>query len=980
MPADRTKARELFLHAVGKLPPDGWDAYVAAASGGDVELEREVADMLRVHREAGSFLSRPALGATGVFVPASSDGPDEAEQPGTAVGPYKLIERIGEGGMGAVWLAEQQEPVRRRVALKVVKAGMDSRQVLARFEAERQALALMDHPNIARVLDTGAAPSGRPYFVMELVKGTPITNYCDEHRLTPQRRLGLFVQVCQAVQHAHQKGVIHRDLKPSNVLVAPYDGEPVVKVIDFGVAKAVGEPLTERTLVTGLGAVIGTPEYMSPEQAELNNRDIDTRSDVYSLGVLLYELLTGTTPLTRERVREATLLEVLRLVREEDAPKPSSRLSTTEGLPRIAADRGLEPRRLSGLVRGELDWIVMRCLEKDRGRRYQTASTLAADVQRYLADEPVEASPPSTAYRVRKFVRRNRGPVVAAFLVALTLVGGIVGTTVGLVRAEERAKGEQRAKESAEKRLAQIERGIDLLGLMFEDLDPFEEEKEGRPLRVILGDRLDRAAASLEGEAVGDPLVVARLQDRLGQTYLGLGHAAKAEELFTKAVMTRQAHLGTDHPDTLASRHNQALAYHTSGKPTEAIRQFEQVWDARVRVLGGEHPDTLTTLHYMAVAYSVGGKENDVIPLLEQVRDGRVKQLGEHHEHTLQTIDQLARAYLDKGKHPEAIRMIEQVRNAQVKKYGEEHPRAIEALFRLAGTYQASFKMKPALTLLEQARDLAVPKLGPEHPLTLRILQSLGTIYRAYHRTAEAIALLEHVRQKRVMLLGGHHRVTLNTLFQLALAYQDAGELDKALPLLQEAAAGVERLQFAWSTGDSIVPQLCFLHERLKQFDQAEVWRRKWLAVIKVRDGPGSGLYVGLRGLAGLGWNLLKQQKYAEAEPILRESLAILEKIEPGEWTTCYTQALLGGALLGQQKYSESEPLLVDGYQGMRKTGNGRGHSYTSSRTPARVIETLERLVQLYDAMNKPDEAAKWRMELEAFTKETEAVSKPKDK
>jgi eukaryotic-like serine/threonine-protein kinase len=301
--------------------------------------------------------------------------------------------------------------------------------VIARFEAERQALALMDHPHIAKVLDAGTTDNGRPYFVMELVKGVPITRYCDEHHLTPRERLELFVPVCQAVQHAHTKGVIHRDLKPSNVLVAHYDGNPVPKVIDFGVAKATGQKLTEQTLFTEFGAVVGTVEYMSPEQAELNQLDIDTRSDIYSLGVLLYELLTGTTPIHRKRLREAALFEMLRVIREEEPPRPSTRLSTTEELPSIAANRGLEPRKLTGLVRGELDWIVMKALEKDRNRRYETANGFATDVQRYLAGEPVLAVPPSARHRLRKFARRNKRALVTAALVGALVVGGTAVAT-----------------------------------------------------------------------------------------------------------------------------------------------------------------------------------------------------------------------------------------------------------------------------------------------------------------------------------------------------------------------------------------------------------------------------------------------------------------------------------------------------------------------------------------------------------------------
>ena len=324
--------------------------------------------------------------------------------------------------MGTVWMAQQTEPVKRLVAVKLIKAGMDSKQVIARFEAERQALALMDHPNIARVLDAGTTDAGRPYFVMDLVKGVPITRYCDEHHLTPRQRLELFIPVCQAVQHAHQKGIIHRDLKPSNVLVALYDGKPVPKVIDFGVAKAAGQQLTDKTLVTGFGAIVGTLEYMSPEQAEINQLDIDTRSDIYSLGVLLYELLAGSPPFSRKELEKAGMLEMLRVIREQEPSKPSTKLSTADGLPTLAANRGTEPAKLTKLVRGELDWIVMKALEKDRNRRYETANGFAMDVQRYLADEPVQACPPSAGYRLRKFARRNRRALVTASVVGLAVV------------------------------------------------------------------------------------------------------------------------------------------------------------------------------------------------------------------------------------------------------------------------------------------------------------------------------------------------------------------------------------------------------------------------------------------------------------------------------------------------------------------------------------------------------------------------------
>jgi tetratricopeptide (TPR) repeat protein len=434
MPDHADLAKSIFLAALDSHRPEQWPAFLDEACAGDAPLRARVERLLSAQARLGSFHedSPPARVATVDVSPV--------QQPGTIIGPYKLLQQIGEGGMGTVFLAEQTQPVQRKVALKFIKVGLDSKQVIARFEAERQALALMEHPNIAKVLDAGTtdgrplAPreepplaeregyTGRPYFVMELVKGVSITKYCDERRLTPKERLELFIPVCQAVQHAHQKGVIHRDLKPSNVLIALYDGKPVPKVIDFGVAKATGPKLTDRTLFTEFGALVGTLEYMSPEQAELNQLDVDTRSDIYALGVLLYELLTGTTPLGQNRVKEAGLLEALRIIREEETPRPSARLSTAAELPVIAANRGLEPKKLSGLMRGELDWIVMKALEKDRNRRYESASSLAQDIERYLHDEPVQACPPSLVYRLRKFARRNRRPLTIAVLVLLMLL------------------------------------------------------------------------------------------------------------------------------------------------------------------------------------------------------------------------------------------------------------------------------------------------------------------------------------------------------------------------------------------------------------------------------------------------------------------------------------------------------------------------------------------------------------------------------
>jgi serine/threonine protein kinase len=438
--------RSLFLAALDIEDPAARLAYLEKACAGDAALRQRVDALLAASNRSGSFMNGPVLGDI------TSDYEPMTEGPGTRVGQYKLLQQIGEGGMGTVFMAEQEEPVRRKVALKIIKPGMDSKQVVARFEAERQALSMMDHPNIAKVLDAGTTATGRPFFVMELVHGVPITEFCDVNKLSPRERLNLFIPVCQAIQHAHIKGIIHRDIKPSNVMVTMYDDKPVPKVIDFGVAKAIEQRLTEKSLFTQYGALVGTFEYMSPEQAEMNAFGVDTRSDVYSLGVLLYELLTGTTPLEKQRLRTAALGEVVRLIKEEEAPRPSLRISESGTLEKVAAARKTEPGKLSSLVRGELDWIVMRCLEKDRTRRYDTAVGLAKDVERYLKDEPVEACPPTLGYRLKKTYRKNKTAVrVGSAFVCLALGAALMGMYLAVQarRAEQLAMQEQAIAEEA---------------------------------------------------------------------------------------------------------------------------------------------------------------------------------------------------------------------------------------------------------------------------------------------------------------------------------------------------------------------------------------------------------------------------------------------------------------------------------------------------------------------------------------------------
>jgi serine/threonine protein kinase/tetratricopeptide (TPR) repeat protein len=525
--------RAIFTRALELESAEEVNRFLDEVCGGDDKVRQEVLGLLSSHREAGHFLGGASTGG------GTIEHAHIAERPGTVIGPYKLLQQIGEGGMGVVFMAEQERPVKRRVALKIIKPGMDTREVIARFEAERQALAMMDHPNIAKVFDAGATENGRPYFVMELVQGVPITEYCDQCNHTTRERLELFVTVCQAVQHAHQKGVIHRDIKPTNVLVAIQDGKPSPKIIDFGVAKAIGQQLTEHTLMTAFAQIVGTPLYMSPEQAELSPLGVDTRSDIYSLGVLLYELLTGSTPLDKERLHAASYDELRRIIREEEPPRPSARISTLAAdlATTVAAHRRTDARRLRQTVRGELDWIVMKCLEKDRNRRYESAGSLGRDVERFLNDEPVQACPPSASYRLKKFVRRNRTSVLAGSGIAAALVFGLIAASIGFVQAREQAARADREAANAHTEAARSEQVAEFLKEMLAAAGP--SIARGRDT-TLLREILDRTSDRVEKYLQDQPEVQGDLYFTLGSAYADVGDYPRATAMYQFAVKSHQ--------------------------------------------------------------------------------------------------------------------------------------------------------------------------------------------------------------------------------------------------------------------------------------------------------------------------------------------------------------------------------------------------------------------------------------------------------
>ncbi len=693
-----------------------------------------------------------------------------------SIGPYRLIRKLGEGGMGQVWLAEQSAPVKRQVALKIIKAGRYDGSALLRFDVERQALAIMDHPAIAKVFDADSTPQGQPYFVMEYVPGFPITNYCDQKRLSVQERLALFIRVCEGVQHAHQKAIMHRDLKPSNILVVEVDGKPTPRIIDFGIAKAISQQdEDDETLVTRAGGMVGTPGYMSPEQADPTVLDVDTRTDVYSLGVVLYELLAGVLPFDAEQWQTKPFHVILRQLHEEDPPSPSMRISRDSTSTTAAQRRNTEPRQLEGLLRGDLDWIALKALEKDRARRYGTPSELAADINRYLQNEPVVARPASTAYRTKKYIQRHKFGVAAATAMVLLMIAFAVMQAIQLRRIT-------RERDRADRVTA-------FMTGMFKVSNPSEARGNDIRAREIL----DKSAKDIDTGLANDPELQTQMMNVMGTVYQSLGLTSKAEPLLRRALEIRQRILGPRNPETLQSQQDLAAAVLAQSHYPEAEKLCRETMEARRQVLGPEHHDTVDSLVQLARTLGYESRYDEAEKLNREALEV-ARRKWPRDSLTATALSLLADTLTHEGKYQEAEKAAREALEMDRQALGSDHPSVLRDMFNLGGilTQEAHYADAEEINkeLIESARRV----LGPQHPGTLVAMNTLAMILDREKRFAEAEKLYREVFEAQRQTLGPENASTLLTLGNLGSLLIEEKNYPEAEKVLRQALAGLRRV------------------------------------------------------------------------------------------------------------------------------------------------------------------------------------------
>ena len=890
----------------------------------------------------------------------------DTEQPGTVIGRYTLVRKLGEGGFGAVFMAEQKEPVRRQVALKIIKLGMDTRDVIARFELERQALALMDHPNVAKVLDAGATATGRPYFVMELVEGVPITEYCDEHRLSVPMRLEIMWSVCQAVQHAHGKGLIHRDLKPSNVLVSTRDGQPLAKVIDFGVAKATSAKLTDKSLLTEQFQMIGTPVYMSPEQAA-GSLDIDTRTDVYSLGVLLYEILTSTTPVDEETLHSALYHEMQRLIREVEPPKPSTRIASAKSpLSEIASRRRTEPTRLAGVLKGDLDWIVMKALEKDPARRYDTASALAADIRRYLSGDAVLAAPPSGSYRVKKFVKRHKGPVAAGLAIFMALLAGL-GGTIWQAReaarerdaarlAEGRALEAQKVAEAKEKEAEKVAEfqssalqrvdpslmGRDLVADLRSRIDLARErrresdaEREAArasfdtlfadvnatdAARRILDANILAPASEAVAERFGaEPETEARLRDALAKTYSSLGLAAKALPEAERRLAVLTERLGAAHRATLRAQTSLGTVYYALGRLAESEAALGAAASAFAASFPADDPDARKNRQCIAVLEMGLGRNDEAKRILESLVADEERLVGPESADVAPLIENLATAELNLRDEAAAIPLLERARRINATSKGESDPVTLRVQQKLARAYQLVGRRDDAVsTQLATVATFERVK-GERHPSTAGAIAALADIYKLQARYDEAEREARRALEIRHAVLGETHPDTINSLGSLAILLSTRRRQDEAEPLFVEV---LRRSETAYGPESPLtltaINNLGILYWFQGRFEEAAPLFARTLAFHEARGEK--GLVDAGEAMTNLAIAYTHLRRLDEAEALVDKAIAILsEKAGPEHRLTLQAKASRATLLATRRDFARAETAYAELLAARRK-------------------------------------------------------------
>ena len=873
-------------------------------------------------------------------LPPKPDAARETQpETGRQIGPYRLLHVVGEGGMGEVWLAEQLEP-RRKVALKLIKAGMDTKQVVARFDSERQALALMDHPAIAKVFDGGSTSEGRPYFVMEYVAGVPITEHCDRQKLSTSQRLELFTQVCEGVQHAHQKAIIHRDLKPSNILVSLVDGKPQVKIIDFGIAKATGGQLTEKTLFTELGALIGTPEYMSPEQADLTGQDIDTRTDVYALGVVLYELLTGELPFTSKELRSSSFDELRRMLREVEPPRPSTRLSTlADEAGHAATNRNTNPAALQHRLKGDLDAITMKALEKERNRRYSTPSELAQDIARHLRNEPVVARPASTAYRLRKYVQRHRLGVslatgLAVLLVAFALAMGVQARRIAVER--DNALRENKSKEKAARFLGNMLTGVkpEALGAAIWK-DQRERVEKTRRANGASDDDVSAALSSLDGALAGvNPTQTAQ-------------HVL-AEQILEPAGLAVEQQLGSE-PDVAGwLEHQLGRTYRALGLFTQAEQHLQRAVEIQAVGFGPDGPGKLSTAVDLASTYEQHGRypeaEKLLLETLELIRKHGVESSpgGQYGLQRWSATEILAGVYVDEGRYPEAEKLfqenLEPLRRLDAPSDGEA---TRGAALSLATLYYRSGRIAEAEALARPTLDEDRKVLGPDHPETLRAMQLLSLALMAQSHYAEAETTGRELLDARRRVLGPEHKDTLATMNNLANISESLGHFKEAEALLNEAVKGMRSVVGPEAPATlATMNTLGNVYADEGRYAEAAKLLAQTLEAQQRTLGPQHPY--ALESAFALADVYNAEGRYTEAETLAQAVVTTYErtKFQDAE-SVAAARVALGRALGGLKRYPQAERQLLDAE-----------HLLATTKGLPRK-KCLQALVTLYDAWDK---------------------------